>query len=417
MIPVDENQIEVSYLWAIVNHCEQFDPSIKPESFSNPLLRSVYNKICLMFESGKKAWDFSTLYMELKRFEDKEWLNTNMDSPILPSLIPAYADSLKKAYRTRMVEETMKEIVDATGGADPDAFHKRLGEKLIEVKEVEQTKDGGQIAKEIYSHLETAFEKGGLTGIPCGFRQLNDMFNGFQPSRLYVLAARPSMGKSALTLNFLLSAARNDSRAYMHCLEESLVSFSARMLSNLSLVDNEAIQRGRILPAEWQAITDATGKLSKLKIHINDKTGVTAKQICESVHKLNAKEKVDIVFVDHLQDIARSQDSWHHDISESCAQFKNLAKDLKIPVILVSQLNRGVEQRQDKRPQLSDLKESGDIEAKADVVMLLYRDEYYNPNTIDESVLEVKISKNRDGRLGLFRLAWDPAHMKYKELF
>jgi replicative DNA helicase len=414
---IDEKNLEANYLWAIVNRSESFDVSITPEHFSNLLLKSIYTKIHSLNQEGLKTWDLTTIYLKLNRAEDKSWISAQIESPLLPTLIPIYSEELKKQYSGRMVEQITNAVMQEKGELDPFEVHKRLGQKLTEATDKDNTKDGAQVAKEIFAHLESAFENGGLTGIPCGFRQLNDIFNGFQSSRLYVLAARPSMGKSALTLNFLLSAATSEARAYMHCLEESMVSFSSRILSNLAFVDNESIQRGRILPNEWTAIAGAAAKLAKFKIHINDKTGVTARQICDSVRKLNNSKPVNIVFVDHLQDIARTQDSWHHDISESCAQFKQLAKDLKIPVVLVSQLNRGVEQRQDKRPLLSDLKESGDIEAKADVVVLLYRDEYYNPNTIDKGILEVKISKNRDGRLGMLRLAWDPSHMKFKECY
>lgn len=417
MAIISDDQVEANYLWAVINRSSDFDEDIKPEFFENSLFRSIYQRLTQLRTQGLNEWDFSTLYLKFKREEDRSWLAANDNEPIVSSLVCSYKEAIIGRYKKRLVERLLNEILTASGEVDPYDFHKALGERLVTTKKRLHAKDGRQVAKELYSHIEQAKEQGGLTGINCGFRAFNELFNGFQPGRLYVLAARPSMGKSALALNFVLNAAKSGARAYIHCLEESLISFSSRMLSNLSLVDNEAIQRGRFNDQQWGPITEASGKLAQLKIHINDKANITAKQIIEEIKFTHSQTPVEFVVIDHIQDIARTQDSWHHDISESCGLFKALAKDLNIPVLIISQLNRGVEQRQDKRPILSDLKESGDIEAKADVVFLLYRDEYYNPHTIDKGIVEIKVSKNRDGRIGMLRLGWEPNFMKFKEVY
>lgn len=417
MSTVYQDNIEPNYVWAVINRPEDFDPMIKPEFFDSPVLKSIWAKLTSLRESGVTQWDLNLLYSEFKRSEDRTWLAQNCNIPTFKALIPFYKENIIKKYQSRLVQQLTNEMLVDKSEIDPHAFQQKLSEKLLSTRPKQKSKDGGQIAKEIFDYLEKAKEQGGLTGINCGFRVFNELFNGFQPGRLYVLAARPSMGKSALTLNFALSASISQARTYIHCLEESLLSFSSRILSNLSLVDNEAIQRGRFSDSQWAPIAEAATKLAKLPIHINDKANITAREIIDEIKITHSEHPVDIVFVDHIQDIARTKDSWHHDISESCGLFKALAKDLNIPVVIVSQLNRGVEQRADKRPVLSDLKESGDIEAKADVVFLMYRDEYYHPDTIDKGIVEIKVSKNRDGRIGMIRLGWDPKHMKFRETF
>lgn len=392
---------------------DKFPEGVRSEYFENPLYQQVW-KLFEKYRSQGKGWDIPILYSDGDE-KIKRWLgDVTPEWELLPSLIPVYSEKLRDTYRNRLAVTVMREIEEDRGFVDPYEFQSRLNKKLVEDGADILTLTLKKASSESFSKFEKIKEEGGLAGITTGIKNLDRYFNGFQPSRLYILAARPSMGKSALMLNFALNAARDGRSIYVHCLEESMHSFTTRAYANVTGIDNELLQTGRFSKSQWPEIVKGLEKLSSLPMFINEKSGLTPEQICHSIRAQHSKFPLEMVCIDHLQEIRRKSDSWHHDISDAAGMFKDLAKDLKIPVLLVSQLNRAVEQSADKKPQLSHLKESGDIEQKADVIMLLFREAYYKKEA-NESFADLNIAKNRDGKTGTFYLHWNPATMRFRE--
>lgn len=411
---IDISEIEGVIVATAAVHCEMLPFEIKPEHFNNPLYSELWS-LMLRLKSKGDLWDLCLLYQATDSISCRAWLRDFVpDILASEALQKFYMKYLKDNYRKRLTEKVIREVDEEFGYHEPFEIQSRLSKKLAEDETENTTKSFREAALEVCRNLEIAKEEGGITGITTGMRNLDAYFNGFQPSRLYILAARPSMGKSALMLNFALNAAKASHSIYIHCLEESMDAFTKRALSHLTGIDNEAIQRGRFRDDQWSGIHDGVSKLSNLPVFINETANITAEQICNSVRAHHLRFPIEMVFVDHIQDLRRKSDNWHHDISEAAGLFKQLAKDLKIPVLIVSQLNRSVEQSANKKPALSHLKESGDIEAKADVIMLLFREAYYNPN-VDKSLAELLIGKNRDGRTGNFYLHWNAEQMKFGE--
>lgn len=410
---MDLHQIESTVVSIALSYAHLFPSEIKPEYFSDRVYREIWQEL-VKLKSKHQSWDLPLLYLHFEKNKAaQEYISDYvLDSFIPESLLESYVDKLKDEYKKNMIVSVMQEVEEEFGFHEPYEFQARLSKRLAEEEETSHITSSKDAMLELCKSLERAKEDGGLTGITTGISIIDTYFNGFQPARLYILAARPSMGKSALMMNFAINAAKADNSVYIHCLEESLNSFSARMLSNSSGIDNEILQRGKFHESKWHDIHKGISSLSDLPIVINDSTNIYAEKLCNAIRAQNIKKPIDIVFIDHIQDLKRKSDSWHHDISEAAGLFKELAKDLKIPVLIVSQLSRGVEMLADKKPALSHLKESGDLEAKADVIMLLFRESYYKPDA-DKSCAELFVAKNRDGRTGSFKLKWNPSILKF----
>lgn len=399
--------IEKTIISTVLTHCHLFSIEIKPAFFSDKLFKEIWKELEIL-NSKREKWDLQTLYLHFETNKKaQEFIkNFGLDTFIPTSLLESYTKKLKNEYKKRIVEETMTEVEEEFGHYEPYQFQARLTKKLAENEDDLKIVTSKTAMLELSRNLEKAKEEGGLTGITTGISVIDSYFNGFQPSRLYILAARPSMGKSALMMNFATSAAKEGNHVYIHCLEESLNSFSTRVLSNSSGIDNDLLQRGKFKDSDWPKILNSINSISNLPISISDSSNITAEKLCNSIYAQNLKNPINMVFIDHIQDLKKTKESWHHDISEACGLFKSLAKELKIPVLVVSQLSRGVETQTDKKPMLSHLKESGDLEAKADVIMLLYREAYYKPEA-DKTCAELFVAKNRDGRTGGFKLKWN----------
>ncbi len=412
----DSALVERSYVISCVLKPEFLQSEVRPSFFENNVYKNVYARL-IDYKSKGTQWDLTLLYMTFPtNTPERDFLGATEDELVSEPLINTYAEKIKDNYRKRVALESMDEILLECGYHDPYKFQLRLQEKLQLIEPEKTVHDSKRIVNNISDYLEQQknldFK---ISGIETGFLKFNQMFHGFQPSKLYVLAARPSMGKSALMMNFAVNAARIGKSVYIHCLEESLNSFTCRVLSFLSGINNEQIQKGQFANSQWPLLVQHMDELARMKLHINDKANASAAEVCEAIRALNYRQKIDIVFIDHIQDLRKTKDSWHQDTSEACALFKGLAKDLKIPVIIISQLNRGVESRNDKHPMLSDLKESGDIEQKADAVIFIYRDDYYNPNSALPGITDITIAKNRDGRVGTFNLMWNPEVMRFRD--
>lgn len=273
--------------------------------------------------------------------------------------------------------------------------------------------------KETLEVIEKNYNLGGrLMGYESGIKPLDEALNGFQRGKLYVIAGRPSMGKSALALNITHGIAKNK-WVLFYSLEMGRQEIGVRRLSMSSLIDSVNVERGALKDYEWVKIMKNASVISQSKMITCDKPGANLNDILRQTKKLKLQGKLDMIVIDHIgiMDKQGMGDTLREQTTNICIRLKNMAKEFDIPVILLSQLSRAPEMRADKRPQLSDLKESAGIEENADIVLLIYRDEYYNPDTKDINIIEVNIAKQRGGRAGGIKLCWIPQYQKIAELY
>mgnify|MGYP002682333280 CR=1 FL=1 len=258
-----------------------------------------------------------------------------------------------------------------------------------------------------------------VTGVPTGFIDLDDLTAGLQPSDLIVIAGRPSMGKTSLALGMAQHAALHAGTVVgIFSLEMSKPQLVLRMLSSEARVDSHALRTGRLQKEDWWRLAEAAGKLEQAPIYIDDSGAVTVQQMRGKARRLKAERGLDLLIVDYLQlmTLRTRTDSREQEISEISRTLKAIAKEFNIPVIAISQLNRRVEERGDKRPMMSDLRESGAIEQDADVICFIYRDDVYNPDSAEKGIAEIIIAKHRNGPTGTIKLKWLPEYTKFWEL-
>lgn len=264
-----------------------------------------------------------------------------------------------------------------------------------------------------------ARNRGSVTGIPTGFLDLDYRTAGLQPSDLVLIAARPSMGKTAFMLNLARNVAfKRDLPMAIFSLEMSKEQLINRMFSMESNVDSQKLRTGQLDDQDWERLIESAGVIGKSGLIIDDTPGISITELRSKCRKYKLEHGLSIVMIDYLQLMTGSgrTDSRQQEISDISRSLKALARELSVPVIALSQLSRAVEQRPDHRPMLSDLRESGAIEQDADVVMFLYRDDYYNHDSEKKGITEIIIAKQRNGPIGTVELAWLPEYQKFANL-
>ena len=276
------------------------------------------------------------------------------------------------------------------------------------------------IVKESYEKIEALAErKSSVTGVPTGFRDLDYMTSGLQPSDLIIIAGRPSTGKTALALNMGFNAAQETGKGVaVFSLEMAKMQLGMRLLGFDAGIDATKLRTGFLRDTDWMKLTESADHLSKLPIFIDDTSWLSVLEMKAKCRRLKKKTDLSLVVIDYLQLIQgrRSAESRQMEISEISRSLKALAKDLQVPVIALSQLNRKVEDRPNKRPQLSDLRESGAIEQDADVIAFIYRDELYHPTTEENrNVAEIILAKQRNGPTGLFKLTFQKELTRFRD--
>ena len=263
--------------------------------------------------------------------------------------------------------------------------------------------------------------KGTVTGIPTGFIDLDYKLSGLQPSDLVLIAARPSMGKTAFVLNIAQYIAfKKDRSVAIFSLEMSKEQLVNRLFSLESQVDAQAIRTGNMKDSDWEKLIEGAGIIGKSRLIIDDTPGISISELRSKCRKYKLEHGLDLIIIDYLQlmtgSVGKSQESRQQEISEISLSLKGLPRELNVPVVALSQLSRAVESRPDKRPMLSDLRESGAIEQDADVVMFIYRDEYYNKDSEFKKQAEIIIAKQRNGPVGTVNLAWLGEYTKFANL-
>ena len=257
---------------------------------------------------------------------------------------------------------------------------------------------------------ELSAKKLSVTGVSTAFTELDHFTSGFQPGELSIIAARPSMGKSALSLNMALSAALDNKNVAFFSVEMAKEQILMRLLSLAGKIPLSHLRTGQIAAQDWDNLLLTGGKLSKVSLFIDDSSFLSPFEVRSRARRLKAQHGLDIIFIDYLQlmGLKETMESREREVSEISRLLKSIAKELKIPVVALSQLNRGVEGRVNRRPLLSDLRESGSIEQDADMIMMLYREDYYKTDTDKKGQAELILNKQRNGPTGTVHLKWDP---------
>ena len=310
-------------------------------------------------------------------------------------------------------KEGLEEILETTEKKVFDLVQRRNTGDFVPIR---------QVVMNAMDRIEKASRnKGNVTGIPTGFIDLDYKTAGLQPSDLILIAARPSMGKTAFVLNIAQNVAfKQGMTVAMFSLEMSKEQFVNRLFSLESKVDSQHLRTGNLTDAEWESLIESAGVIGKSNLIIDDTPGITIAELRSKCRKYKLEYDLKLIIIDYLQLMSgsggRSSDSRQQEISDISRSLKALARELQVPVIALSQLSRAVEQRPEHRPMLSDLRESGAIEQDADVVMFLYRDDYYNPDTEKKGIAEVIIAKQRNGPIGTIELVWLPDYTKFANL-
>ena len=278
-----------------------------------------------------------------------------------------------------------------------------------------------QLLKESFERITALYEAGvEITGIPSGFRDIDRITSGFQPGNLIIIAARPSMGKSALALCMAANlGVRTEIPVALFTLEMSKAEVTQRLMCSEAKVESQKLRSGKLAPDDWPRLTAACDKLARAPIYVDDTGSITMMEIRSKARRLKAREpKLGLIIVDYLQLMTSgaSVENRVQEVSQISRQLKVLARDLEVPLVALSQLSRAVEQRHDKRPILSDLRESGAIEQDADIVSFIYRDEYYNDESEQQGLAEVIVAKHRNGPTDTVKLSFLRRYAKFADL-
>ncbi|MFY9613678.1 MAG: replicative DNA helicase [Tissierellaceae bacterium] len=429
-IPPHSVEAEQSILGAMILDKEAINTAveiIKPEDFYKEANGEIYEAILVLFNKNEPV-DLITLSEELKRRGTLEHVGgvtylANLSSGVattanaeyyckivkdkstLRRLIKSSNQIMGKAYEDSeevgaIIEEAEKQIFDITQGAHREGFSP-INEVLLES----------------FARIEEmAANKGQLTGLTTGFLDIDNKLSGLQKSDLVLIAARPSMGKTAFGLNVATNAAlKAKAKVAIFSLEMSKEQLVQRMIAATAHVDLQKIISGNLTEDEWLQIINSMGPLSQADIYIDDTAGISLTEMRAKCRRLKIEKGLDLVVIDYLQlmQLDGRTENRQQEISAISRGLKGLAKEMECPVISLSQLSRAPELRSDHRPMLSDLRESGAIEQDADVVMFLYRDEYYNEESEKKNIGEVIIAKHRNGPTGTVELVWKKEFTKF----
>ena len=330
------------------------------------------------------------------------------EKSMLRKLIKVNEDIANTCYLAR---EKTEDILEETEKKIFDLLQYRSTGDFVPIK---------QVVLNALDKIEKASKnKGTVTGIPTGFIDLDYKTSGFQPSDLILIAARPSMGKTAFVLNVAQHMAFKEGKTVaIFSLEMSKEQLVNRLFSLESKVDSQALRTGNLTDEDWAKLIEGAAVVGKSNLIIDDTPGISIAELRSKCRKLKLEHDLGIIIIDYLQLMSggKHSESRQQEISEISRSLKAVARELNVPVVALSQLSRAVEQRPDHRPMLSDLRESGAIEQDADVVMFLYRDDYYNKDTDKKNIAEVIIAKQRNGPIGTVELVWLPNYTKFANM-
>lgn len=433
-VPPHSKEAEESVLGGILidNHTvNQALEILRAEDFYRANHQAIFSAMTSLAEK-REPIDIVTLSSELKArgsFDDVG------GTPYLAHLASTVPNASNVIFYSRLVKEKSlrRRAIEAAGRISNDAFNEETttqefldsAEQAILGVSDYRVRQSFHRVSEIVPHsiqlVEKLYDQKELvTGVPTGFQKLDELTAGLQPSDLIIVAARPSMGKTAFSLNIAQYVGiHKQQAAAVFSLEMSKEQLVLRMLCAEARVDNKRVRTGHLGDRDFPRLVDAASKIAEAPIFIDDTPALTVTELRAKCRRLHRDVKLSLIVVDYLQ-LMRSPSyssmSREQEISDISRNLKALAKELSVPVVALSQLNRSVESRDNKRPVMSDLRESGAIEQDADIIMFIYRDEVYNPETADKGVAEIIISKQRTGPTGVARIAFSAEYTRFDNL-
>lgn len=428
-IPPHNLEAEQSILGALLidwNALSEVSGRLRTDAFYLEKHREIYDAIMSLYEESLPV-DIITVSDELQRRGtlDKiggvDYIAQLSGSVLTTANISHYVSIIEdKALLRNLIKESGKimdmcyqgtmEGTDVLSEAEKGIFDIAQGLNRTGLEPINSLLD------KTFSKLEElSMNKGDLTGVPSGFIDLDRKTSGFQNSDLILVAARPAMGKTSFVLNIAVNAALRKYPVAIFSLEMSRIQLVNRILSLEATVELEKMRTGKLDSEDWKKIGYSLGPLAKAPIYIDDNAGTTTMEMMSKLRKLKLEKGLGLVIIDYLQlmESRKKTENRQQEISEISRSLKIMAKELNVPVIALSQLSRAPEQRADHRPILSDMRESGAIEQDADMVMFLYRDDYYNEDSEKKNIVEVIIAKHRNGSTGTVELAWLPEYTKF----
>lgn len=402
---------------------------VKGEDFYQAAYGVLFDSMVELFQAGKPV-DLITLQEYLKEkdvppeISSMEFAQELITGVYTSANVKYYAQIVQEKSILRRLIKVNEEVAgicymqNQPLAAVLDKVEKGVFD-LVERGNVQQYTPIKQVVLNALDVIEKAAKTtGSVTGIPTGFIDLDYKLSGLQRSDLVLVAARPSMGKTAFVLNIAQHIAfRQDLSVAIFSLEMSKEQLVNRLFSLESHVDAQLLRTGNLKDTDWEKLIEGAGRIGKSNLVIDDTSGISITELRSKCRKYKLELGLDVIIIDYLQLMSgsggKSSESRQQEISEISRSLKGLARELNVPVIALSQLSRAVEQRTDKRPMLSDLRESGAIEQDADVCMFIYREEYYIPDTEDKGIAEIIIAKQRNGPVGTVRLAWIPQYTRF----
>ena len=401
---------------------------VTAEDFYQHQYGVMFESMVELFNEGKPV-DLVTLQNRLKEKDvppevsSLEFIREIINMVPISPKVGSYAEIVReKAVLRRLIKVNEEIANNCYLGREPlEAILEDTEKRIFGLL---QTRNSGdfvpirQVALNVLENIEKASKtKDTVTGIPTGFIDLDYKTSGFQPSDFILIAARPSMGKTAFVLNVVdYVSVRRGIPCLVFSLEMSKEQLVNRMLSMESSVDSQKLRTGTLTDSDWDAVVEGVGVIGRSSLIIDDTPGISISELRSKCRKVKLEHGVGMIIIDYLQLMtgsSRGSDSRQQEISEISRSLKALAREMQAPVVALSQLSRACETRTDHRPMLSDLRESGAIEQDADVVMFLYRDDYYNKDSEMKDMAEVIIAKQRNGPIGTVNLVWMPQYKRF----
>jgi replicative DNA helicase len=400
------------------------------DDFYSEAHRKIFTAILDLSEKSEPS-DLITLSSILR---DKKQLEGIGGESYLASLVDTVPSAANISYYSKIVKE--KSILRKLIGAATEILNKSydsnsdidsvLDESEHTIFEISENKVKPtfypikEIIKDSFKTIESLYERKALiTGVSTGYKKVDEITSGFQNSDLIIIAGRPSMGKTALAINIAQYASiENETPVAIFSLEMSKEQLAFRLLASEARVDSQRLRKGFVGEVDWPKLTTAAGRLSEAPIYIDDTPAISVLEMKAKARRLKAEKGLGLVILDYLQLMRGRGPSREQEISEISRSLKSLAKELEVPVVALSQLNRQVEARSDRRPQLADLRESGAIEQDADVIMFIYRDEVYNKSedNPEKGLAEIIVGKQRNGPTGLVKLSFLKEYTRFENL-
>ena len=427
-LPPHSLEAEQAVLGGLLLEPEAWDdvsPLLAPESFYKPSHQKIY-EVLYSLKNRNEATDLVTTVNLLR---EKDLLEQIGGQAYLTDLLDKTPSAANIAYHAKIVSEkkTLRRVIHVSQKIIERAYKQDFEDildflndteahifSISEDKKLETMTSASQLMELSMDSLHRLSERNeDIIGIASGFNELDHMTAGFKESEMIVVASRPSMGKTAFLVNLTMHALLQDKKSVaFFSVEMSKEQMALRMLSQMTRIPLGHLRVGKLADKSWDILMKKASILSEAKLFIDDTAPISPTEIRSKCRKLKSKNNLDMIVIDYLQlmNLNHKVENREREVSEISRQLKALSKELKVSVIALAQLNRSVESRSDKRPLLSDLRESGSIEQDADLIMMLYRDDYYNHQSEDKGTVELIVNKQRNGPIGTVKLKWNPEY-------